>query len=179
MTAQLSQSIWWQITICLEQWQVVQSQECTDPGWTITSSNQSSRQPIFQFAPSLQLGNTCDVHSTIHCKCEINEILHSIWTMEDNIHASYIAMLWKGLLKILCGCQADNFFKGIRPANKLFLGWNNPFFSGNFKNNLFISSKEGNNLFILSKMGNILFISIFSSTPPPPPPPHRYQMVRP
>ena len=56
---------------------------------------------MFQFAPSLQLGNTCDVHSTIHRKCEIKEILHSIWTMEDNIHPSYIALLRKGLGDIM------------------------------------------------------------------------------
>ena len=70
----------------------------------------NSRQLIFQFAPSLQLGNTCDVHSTIHRKCEINETLHSIWTMEDNIHASYIEMLRKGLLKILCGRDTTEIF---------------------------------------------------------------------
>ena len=31
--------------------------------------------------------------STIHRKCEIIETLHSICTMKDNIHVSYIALL--------------------------------------------------------------------------------------
>ena len=58
-----------------------------------------------------QVGNQYfNVHSTIHRKCEINEILHSIWTMEVNIHASYIVLLRKGLLKILCGGKAAEIF---------------------------------------------------------------------
>ena len=101
MTAEANPIDRWAITRCLREGSAIT--RITDPGWTITNSKQWSRQPIFQFAPSLQLGNTCDVHSTIHRKCEINEILHSIWTMENNIHVSYIVLLQKELLKILCG----------------------------------------------------------------------------
>ena len=55
--------------------------------------------------------NRSDItHNTIQHKCEINEILHSIWTMEDNIHASCIALLRKGLLKILCRREVAEIF---------------------------------------------------------------------
>ena len=69
-----------------------------------------------------QVGNQY-FDSPLHCNWSIHvvyivpfivsvryEILHSIWTMEDNIHVSYIAMLRKGLLKILCGCDAAEIF---------------------------------------------------------------------
>ena len=137
MTAQLNPIDRWVITRCLREGSAIT--RITNPGWTITSAKQLSQQKIFQFAPSLQLGNTCDVHSTIQRKCEINEILHSIWNMEDNIHASYIV---------------------------LFLGWNNPFLSDNLKNNLLFSARR-ETIYLFWAKWETFYFHIFLNPPPP------------
>ena len=75
--------------------------------------------------------------------------------MEDNIHASYIAVLQKGLLKILCGREAAEIFKELGLQTSYFWGETIHFF-WNFKNNLYF--QQGGKQFIYFEQNGKQFI---------------------
>ena len=95
--------------------------------------------------------------------------------MEDNIHASYIALLRKGLLKILTSREATIFLKELSPQTSYFWGETIHFFWQFKKQSIYF--QQGGKQFIYFEQNGKHFIYFHIFLTPPPPP--RYQMVRP